>query len=304
VRLLIAEVTTGNGFTWNPSFTVLDIANKQGDTGVSGGSRLVGDTQSLIGGAASGMLPQGLTAAVSHDAVTFDANGNLTGGSFPGILSIEALKSDSNLKIISETALQAQNNIEAEVKIVDDIPYLKSSVEGSGSDRDYIQNIDRMEVGVTLKFTPYIVPGNSVRMVLEPTIASVVGTTTDSLNPTIAKRSANTTVTVPDGNTIVIAGLTRTATKKVEHRIPILGYIPLLGWLFRYKSDVEETTNLLIFVTPTIVATPADASAPSALWQQKTGITPDDGERGTGNGERGTGNQEPGTRNQEPGTRN
>ena len=291
VSLLIAEVTAGNGFTWNPSFTVLDIASKKGDTGVSGGSRLVGDTQSLIGGAASGMLPQGLTAAVSHDAVTFDANGNLTGGSFPGILSIEALKSDSNMKIISETALQAQNNIEAEVKIVDDIPYLKSSVEGSGSDRDYIQNVDRMEVGVTLKFTPYIVPGNSVRMMLQPTIASVVGTTTDSLNPTIAKRSANTTVTVPDGNTIVIAGLTRTATKKVEHRIPILGSIPLLGWLFRYKSDVEETTNLLIFVTPTIVATPADAATPSALWQKKTGITPDDGEQETGNGEQGTGNR-------------
>ena len=118
-----------------------------------------------------------------------------------------------------------------------------------------------------------------MRMMLQPTIASVVGTTTDSLNPTIAKRSANTTVTVPDGNTIVIAGLTRTATKKVEHRIPILGSIPLLGWLFRYKSDVEETTNLLIFVTPTIVATPADAAAPTLKWQEKTGISPDEGNR-------------------------
>ena len=274
VSLMIAEVTDGNGFTWNPSFTVLDIAGKNGETAVSGGSRMVGDQGSLISGAAAGMLPQGLTAAVSHDQVSFDANGNLTGGSFPGIVSIEALKSDSNVKIVSETALQAQNNIEAEVKIVDDIPYLKSSVEGSGSDRDYIQNVDRMEVGVTLRFTPYIVPGNSVRMVLQPTIASVISTGTDTLNPTIAKRSANTTVTVPDGNTIVIAGLTRTSTKKVEHRIPILGAIPLLGWLFRYKSDVEETTNLLIFVTPTIINAPADARLPSERWQEKTGIAP------------------------------
>ena len=275
VSLLIAEVTDGNGFTWDPSFTVLDVANRNGATRVAGGSRLSGDTSSIIPGAAQGMLPQGLTAAMSHNAVSFDANGNLVSGSFPGIVSIEALKSDSKIKIISETALQAQNNIEAEVKIVDDIPYLKSSVEGSGSDRDYIQNVDRMEVGVTLRFTPYIVSDGTVRMVLQPTIASVLNMGADSLNPTIAKRSANTTVTVPDGNTIVIAGLTKTATKRVERRIPILGSIPLLGWLFRYKSDSEETTNLLIFVTPTIIATPADASAPSAAWREKTGIDPD-----------------------------
>ena len=275
VSLLIAEVTDGNGFTWDPSFTVLDVANRNGATRVAGGSRLSGDTSSIIPGAAQGMLPQGLTAAMSHNAVSFDANGNLVSGSFPGIVSIEALKSDSKIKIISETALQAQNNIEAEVKIVDDIPYLKSSVEGSGSDRDYIQNVDRMEVGVTLRFTPYIVSDGTVRMVLQPTIASVLNMGADSLNPTIAKRSANTTVTVPDGNTIVIAGLTKTATKRVERRIPILGSIPLLGWLFRYKSDSEETTNLLIFVTPTIIATPADASAPSATWREKTGIDPD-----------------------------
>ena len=275
VSLLIAEVTDGNGFTWDPSFTVLDVANRNGATRVAGGSRLSGDTSSIIPGAVQGMLPQGLTAAMSHNAVSFDANGNLVSGSFPGIVSIEALKSDSKIKIISETALQAQNNIEAEVKIVDDIPYLKSSVEGSGSDRDYLQNVDRMEVGVTLRFTPYIVSDGTVRMVLQPTIASVLNMGADSLNPTIAKRSANTTVTVPDGNTIVIAGLTKTATKRVERRIPILGSIPLLGWLFRYKSDSEETTNLLIFVTPTIIATPADASAPSAAWREKTGIDPD-----------------------------
>lgn len=275
VSLLIAEVTDGNGFTWDPSFTVLDVSDRNGATRVAGGSRLSGDTSSIIPGAVQGVLPQGLTAAVSHNAVSLDANGNLVSGSFPGIVSIEALKSDSKIKIISETALQAQNNIEAEVKIVDDIPYLKSSVEGSGSDRDYIQNVDRMEVGVTLRFTPYIVSDGTVRMVLEPTIASVLNMGADSLNPTIAKRSANTTVTVPDGNTIVIAGLTKTATKRVERRIPILGSIPLLGWLFRYKSDSEETTNLLIFVTPTIIATPADASAPSAAWREKTGIDPD-----------------------------
>ncbi len=265
VSVLIAEVTDGDGFTWNPQYTVLD-SPEAGGNAVSAGMRLNnGDSSSIIDGALKGILPKGITAAVAHGG----SDGVV---SYPAIISLDALKANSHVNIVSETSLQAQDNIEAEVKIVDDIPYLKSSVEGSGSDRDYIQNVDRMEVGVALKFTPYIVPGNLVRMALEPTIASVVSSS-DDLNPTIAKRSAKTTVTVPDTETIVIAGLTRTTGKKVKNRVPILGHIPLLGWLFRYESEVEEKTNLLIFVTPSIIANPQDAAKTTEAWKQKTGIT-------------------------------
>ena len=269
VSVMIAEVTDGDGFNWNPQLTMLDSPGRSGQTRLSAGSRMTSDSGSVIEGAANAILPQGLTAAFAH-GTGYDASGNLR-VSYPGIIAIEALKSDSHFNIVSETSLQAQNNIEAEVKIVDDIPYAKSNIQGTGSDRETVQTIDRMEVGVTLKFTPYIVPGELVRMALEPTIASVTSAT-DALNPTIAKRSAKTTVTVPNSETIVIAGLTRTTVKKVEHRIPILGSIPLLGWLFRYKNDVEEKTNLLVFVTPTIIAAPADASATSSALQLKTGI--------------------------------
>ncbi len=270
VSVMIAEVTDGDGFTWNPQLTMLDSPGNGGNA-ISAGTRLNGgDSSSIIEGAVNGILPKGITAAVAHGS----GDGII---SYPAIVSLEALKSNSHVKIVSETSLQAQNNIEAEVKIVDDIPYLKSSVEGSGSDRDYIQNVDRMEVGVSLKFTPYIVPGSLVRMALEPTIASVVSDSND-LNPTIAKRSAKTTVTVPDTETIVIAGLTRTTTKTVKSRVPILGSIPLLGWLFRYENEVEETTNLLIFVTPSVIANPADADKTTEAWKLKTGISPEDNE--------------------------
>ena len=270
VSVMIAEVTDGDGFSWNPRLTALDAPGKKGETRFSAGSRMSADSSSIIEDVVQGILPQGLTAAFAHGA-GYDAAGNLR-VSYPGVIALEALKSDSHFNIVSETSLQAQNNIEAEVKIVDDIPYAKSNIQGTGADRETVQTIDRMEVGVTLKFTPYIVPGELVRMALEPTIASVTSAS-DALNPTIAKRSAKTTVTVPNSETIVIAGLTRTAVKKVEHRIPILGSIPLLGWLFRYKSDVEEKTNLLVFVTPTIIAAPADAAAVSSALQLKTGIS-------------------------------
>lgn len=274
LSVLIAEVTDSDGFTWGASLTALDTPNGKGNTTWSAGSRLAADSSSLIEGAASGIMPQGLTAAVLHGSGT-DASGN-TIISYPGIVSIEALKADSNVNILSETSLQAQNNMEGNVNIVDEIPILKSTIEGgSGSSRDVIQNIERQEVGVKLKFTPHIVPGNLVRMELTPSIESVISTSTaDALTPTIAKRTATTTVTVADGHTIVIAGLTRTKTQKVDRRIPILGYIPVIGWLFRYKADVEEKTNLLICVTPTILAKPEDAQKPTDAWRRKTGIDP------------------------------
>ncbi|MGI6495547.1 MAG: secretin N-terminal domain-containing protein [Kiritimatiellia bacterium] len=274
ISVMIAEVADTDGFTWGVGFTALNAPGKKGQTRVSGGSRLFADPPGadLVGNAAAGVLPQGLSLAVAHATGT-DSEGNPI-VAYPGILDIEALKQAGNVNIVSETALQAQDNIEATVGIVDEIPILKSTVEGgSGASRDYIQNIERQEVGVKIKLTPHVIPGGLVRMELNPSIESVLSNTGgDAYTPTISKRSATTTVTVPDRQTIVIAGLTRTDRQVVDNRIPILGHIPLLGWLFRYKSDVEKKTNLLIFVTPTLVSTPADASVPTEEWSLRTGI--------------------------------
>ena len=274
ISVMIAEVANTDGFTWGVGFTALDAPGRKGQTRVSGGSRLVADPagSDLVGNAAAGIFPQGISAAVAHATGT-DSSGNPI-IAYPGILNIEALEQDGNVNIVSETALQAQDNVEASVSIVDDIPILKSTVEGgSGSSRDYIQNIERQEVGVKIKLTPHVIPGGLVRMELNPSIESVrANTGGDEYTPTISKRSASTTVTVPDRQTIVIAGLTRTDHQKVDNRIPILGHIPLLGWLFRYKSDIEKKTNLLIFVTPTLVSAPEDAAGPTDAWRARTGI--------------------------------
>lgn len=278
ISVLIAEVADSDGFTWGASLTALTFPGKEGETRVSAATRLAGDPAgaSPLEDAARSVFPQGVHAAVAH-ATDTAADGSLI-VSYPGIVSFEALKADGKVRILSETALQAQNNVEASVSIVDEIPVLKSTIEGgSGTARDIIQNIDRQEVGVKLKLMPHVIPGGLVRMELNPSIESVIssGSGETAFTPTIAKRTAATTVTVPDGQTIVIAGLTRTDHQKVDRRIPLLGDIPLLGWLFRYKSDVAKRTNLLIFVTPTIISSPLDAQRASQEWRQKTGIEND-----------------------------
>ena len=282
LSVLIAEVSDNDGFTWGVSLTSLDTPDGKGKNAFSAGSRLAPDTKSMITDAANGVMPQGITAAILHGSGTGPDGKEII--SYPGLVSIDALKTDGNFKILSETALQAQNNMEGSVGIVDEIPILTSTIEGgSGTSRDVIQNIERKEVGVKLKFTPHIVPGELVRMELTPSIEAVDATSSsDNLTPTISKRTATTAVTVPNGQTIVIAGLTRTNIQKVDRRIPILGSIPLLGWLFRYKNEVETKTNLLIFVTPTIITKPEDASGTTKAWKLKTGIDPENETAGKG----------------------
>jgi general secretion pathway protein D len=148
------------------------------------------------------------------------------------------------------------------VSVVENIPILKSSVEGSGSGRDYIQNIDRVDVGIKLKVTPHVNPQREIQLDLNPSIESIVENATTgalSYTPTIAKRETKTTVTVPDRATVIISGLIREDSYKLAKKIPLLGDIPFLGALFRSTSDATKRTNLLIFVTPHIVTDPAMA---------------------------------------------
>ena len=139
--------------------------------------------------------------------------------------------------------------------MVDNIPVLTSAVEGSGSDRDYIQNIERLDVGIKLTLTPHVNPDREIQLDLNPSIESVVEQSGDALEytPTISKREVKTTVTIPDQSTVILSGMIREDTTKITTKIPLLGDIPLLGALFRSTSDSKKRTNLLIFVTPRIV---------------------------------------------------
>jgi general secretion pathway protein D len=111
-------------------------------------------------------------------------------------------------------------------------------------------------------------------MDLNPSIEAVISSSSEvEFTPTIARREVSTTITVPDGRTIVIAGLTQENTTTVMEKVPLLGDIPLLGFLFRRQSDKKEKKNLLIFVTPRIVGDMQVADEIKAKWEEKTGLS-------------------------------
>lgn len=274
ISVLIAEISATTNYTLGVELAAVDMPGKIGDTVVQGGTRLSDNSaESLLNTVQQGIFPRGLSVGLAH-GVGLDAAGNVS-AAHPAAVNIDALKKIGKVNIRSTTSLEAQNNKEATVNIVNQIPILKSTVSaGTGTARDTIQNIDRMDVGIKLKLTPHIIPGESVQMVLAPSIETIIdpGPSTAQFTPTIAKREVSTTVTVGDGRTIVIAGLTREDATKVEKKIPLLGDIPLLGFLFRRTEESSEKTDMLIFVTPKIVS---DSSAASTLLndlQQRTGI--------------------------------
>jgi len=274
IKVLIVEETSGDGLEFSIEGTALDLPSRTGELTTQGSLRITDKAENIMNSVQQGIFPRGLTIGIVR-GTRLDTTGKLVLG-YPGVLNVDALRKNSRYNILSETSLEAQNNLEATLNIVNEIPILKSTIQGgSGTSRDVIQNIDRTSVGIKLKLTPHVIPpGEQIRMVLNPIIEAVVDEgPAGSYSPTIARREVSTTVTVPDGRTIVIAGLTRSDTSKQEKRIPILGSIPVLGYLFRSRSEGQEKTNVLIFVTPTIVSDMAKAEEVKKEWEDKTGLS-------------------------------
>jgi general secretion pathway protein D len=275
ISVVIAEMSATDGFEFGVELAGMQQPSKVGDYVVGGSSMFSGGAGSLMDSVQQGLFPKGITVGVAY-GTTVDSSGKVT-ASYPGVVNINALKKNSKFNVLSDTSLGVQNNKEATVSVVDEIPVQKSTIQGgSGTSRDVIQNLDRMDVGIKLRLTPHIImPGGEVQMVLNPSIEAVIDAgPSGAFAPTIARREVSTTYTIPDGKTIVIAGLTRTDTTKMREKIPILGSIPLLGILFRHSVDKVEKTNLLIFVTPRVVTDVAAAEQVMEDLQKKTGLSP------------------------------
>lgn len=271
VEVLLAEVAVGRNLDLGVRLATVDEP-KEGSTTAIGVSR-PSETDALAQFIEKGVFPQGLAIGVARGTVLDPRTGNAV----PNVpLLIEALAKSRDVKILSNVPLWAQNNSEASVSVVDNIPILRSTIEGgSGTARDIIQNIDRIDVGIKLKVTPHVNPDGEITLKLNPSIEAIVdqGPPGTTFAPTIAKREVSTTVTVPNGATVVISGLIREDRVEAINKVPVLGDIPLLGFFFRSKGQRTQRTNLLIFVTPRIVTDLRVAYDLRDRLQQQTALT-------------------------------
>jgi general secretion pathway protein D len=111
-------------------------------------------------------------------------------------------------------------------------------------------------VGITLKITPQITEGDYVKLDIYQEISAVKQESENiviSVGPTTTKRSTKTSVVVRDRQTVVIGGLMQERTEENVTKVPLLGDIPVLGYLFKFKSVTKKKTNLLVFITPHVI---------------------------------------------------
>ncbi len=180
---------------------------------------------------------------------------------------INAVKTDDDFRILSTPQILTTDNEEARITVGENRPFqTRSTTDVSGGT---FESFEYRDVGKILKITPHVTEGRLVRMQISLEVTAIdqkATLTTSSTLPVTLKRTLDTTVIVKDQQTVVIGGLIDDSTTKSESRVPVLGSIPVLGWLFKKKSDETIKTNLYVFLTPRVIKNPGEAAG---IFQQK-----------------------------------
>jgi general secretion pathway protein D len=225
-------------------------------TTVIGGTNFGGIGKAALQGPAAFAASSGLAVAAVKGTFTYNGTEFLNIGAL-----LRALQSDSDVNVLSTPNILTSDNQKAEIMVGQNVPFTtgqtQNATTGSGS---IFNTVERKDVGIKLSITPQISSDDTVRLDVNQEISDVVQAS--FLNPTglvTNKRSAITTVVVRDRETMVIGGLIRDNVTTSEDKVPFLGDIPLIGWLFKFKSTKVEKVNLILFITPYIIKNEEDA---------------------------------------------
>jgi len=179
--------------------------------------------------------------------------------------TISAAASEGKAKVLSDPKIATLNNQPANINVTTQIPYVTSNVASTGVQT---QTVSYVTTGIQMTVTPSINADGRILLVInpnisQPSVSAAANTATGA--PAVDSRVAQTTVLVRDGETIVIGGLINDSVSNQIAKIPILGDIPILGWLFKQRGERTTSTELVVFITPSIVRRDATtASLPSA----------------------------------------
>jgi general secretion pathway protein D len=158
------------------------------------------------------------------------------------------------------------DNKKAEISVGQTVPFITSK-NTTSAEQDYTQ-YEYKDVATKLSITPHINQADSLRLEIE---TEVVRLKDSGDTPTTFKRTAKTTVILRDQDTVVIAGIIGQDATESEWKIPLLGDIPFLGWLFKTHSTTDRKTNMFIFITPRIVRNPAEIAAVTMKKEDQLG---------------------------------
>jgi len=261
IESMIVEVDGGDavdlGFQWQ------GLLGQSGDkwgvaTGTNYGS--TGNIIGITGAAAAGNVASAVSSIGQGLNVALLRN---YGGvySLAGIL--RALQSQTTTNVVSTPNLITLDNEEAKIVVGENVPFITGQfTQTGGATTNPFQTIERKDVGITLRIKPQIGESGAIRMVIfqeQSSVKTDVAAGTSNAGPSTTKRSIEGTVTVDDGQILVLGGLIEDRYETTRSKVPLLGDIPVLGGLFRSESRTRKRTNLMVFLRP-VVMRDADAS--------------------------------------------
>ncbi|QOJ01704.1 MAG: hypothetical protein HRU70_14950 [Phycisphaeraceae bacterium] len=228
IQVLLAEVTLDSEDTWGMDIRV----------GPFGGENY--NAQSLGGG---------------PGVASIFGVGNMSVSSADFSLLIRALQVQGKLQVLSRPEVMVNNNKTANIQVGDNIAIATGTERTpQGSTR---ADVERQDVGITLQVTPSISNDGFVRMDINPKISTLTQKITqiseDFSAPVINQRNVETTVTVKDGQSVIIGGLIQSSDQERRSKVPLLGDIPGLGALFSTSQTSSTKTELLVILTPRVV---------------------------------------------------
>lgn len=199
----------------------------------------------------SGQIPQGLNIGATTRIGSY-----LTLGAVAN-----ALEQLSGTNVLSTPSLVVQDNEEADMIVGRNVPVISSTTQGNSITSPF-NTYERRDVGLRLKIKTQVGENGTVRIKVYQENSSVVdGTGSSATGPTIDKSAVETSVTLEDGQALVLSGMLKDEYSDGENKVPGLGDIPLLGNLFKNQSRNRSKSNLMIFLRPVVLRTPESANA-------------------------------------------
>lgn len=247
IEAILAEVTYTNqsqlGVQW--AFDGTEGGTKPGAVGIL--------NLSAFGAPLTGLLSD---PPIISDGLNIGL-GTLSNGQPQLAVLVSALAGDTTNNILATPTLVTMDNEEAKITVGQNVPILTGQYANTGggtTPTNPFQTIDRQDIGLILTIKPQINEGNSVKLEIDQEISiRVPGTGTVEVPLVTSKRQIVTNVLVNDGQVLVLGGLIQDDLREAEQKVPGLGDLPVLGYLFKYQQVEKVKTNLMIFIHPVIL---------------------------------------------------
>ncbi len=284
VEAIITEMQDSDANSWKVGYYQFGEFGKGGFNTFTA-TELAGFT-SLTGG--DGVIIPFSSGSQQFTQVTAGTTGAATTAApitVPNILGfINFLKRNNKINILSTPRILALDNQEAQIKVVDKVPTSQTTASSAAGTT---ANITFEEAGIDLKIKPFISPASdTIRLEITQAISQAtqpsqtIPSALSAAATVIAKRELKTFLVIRNNDTAVLGGLVRESEREDVSKIPVLGDIPVIGWLFKSRTSSKEKLNLMVFLTPKIIRNPGDQkSVLSKVLDERTEFVKNTGGR-------------------------